>query len=480
MAILIILVALAGAALITVLATDRRLIEGATLLAAVMALVEAVIVSQTVAALGSYDALTFFSVDSLGALLLLIIACISLATVAYSIPYLRTETAKNIISYKQVQHYYLLLNLFMMAMFLAVSSSSPIFTWISIEATTLATAFLISFYNKPTATEAAWKYLIINSIGLLLGFFGTLLYFTSIEANLTSGFISWQGLAIAATHLDPVIARIAFIFVLVGYGTKVGLAPMHTWLPDAHSKAPVPISALLSGVLLNVALMAVLRFKLITDLVIGPDFTGHLFLLFGGVSILFAALIIFTQKNYKRLLAYSSVENMGIILLGFGLGGLGALAAVFHMMYHAFIKSALFLASGTIFLNYSSTKIANVKGVLTAIPITGGLFLAGFFAITGAPPVGIFLTKLSILAIGIKTYPVSTVLVLLLMAVLFIGFLKHTSAMMFGEKPTQLVATKESVWLILPPLALLVIVLYLGFWLPPFLQILINNVAVQY
>jgi len=193
-----------------------------------------------------------------------------------------------------------------------------------------------------------------------------------------------------ASTFDPIILKIAFVFVLIGYGTKVGLVPMHTWLPDAHSKAPAPISSLLSGVLLNVAFIAVLRFKLVTDTAIGPQFSGGLLVFFGIVSIAIAAFIIFIQKNYKRLLAYHSIEHMGIITLGFGFGGIGSFAGLLHMIYHSLAKSALFLSAGNILLKYSSTKMVNVRGMHLTIPVTSVLFFVGFMAMAGVPPFGIF------------------------------------------------------------------------------------------
>jgi len=363
---------------------------------------------------------------------------------------------------------------------LAVATSSPIFAWISIEATTLSTAFLISFYNKPSALEAAWKYLIINSVGLLLGFLGTLLYFTSASSAVGNGFIDWQALMANAVHLTPLTAKIAFIFVLIGYGTKAGFVPMHTWLPDAHSKAPAPISALLSGVLLNVAFVIVLKFKVITDAVVGHAFSENLLIIFALLSIIVAALIIFTQKNYKRLLAYSSIENMGVMALGFGFGGLGIFAAVLHMIYNAMIKSALFMSAGTVFLKYSSTKIAKVKGAITALPVTSVLLFAGFFAITGIPPFGTFLTKMLILSTGITIHPIITAIVLLALIILFVGFLKHIVDMVFGKLPADIKVGEESVWLIIPPFVLLAVALFLSFYMPPFLQALINNVVLHY
>ena len=480
MEIIIIISAFIISALVCLLSRRRWVIESFSVVASAISLVGAVIVALKVSSAGFYSSPIFFSVDSLGAIVMLIIGFVGLAVTMYSVQYLRQETAKGVVGLTRVKQYFILLNLFLMAMFIAVTAVSPVFAWIFIEATTLSTAFLISFYNKPSAMEAAWKYLIINSVGLLLAFFGTLLFFTSVSQVGESGFVSWHSLLANASHLDPLMARIAFIFVLVGYGTKAGLAPMHTWLPDAHSKAPAPISALLSGVLLNVAFVVILRFKVITDTSIGSAFSQNLLIVFGLLSLLIAALIIFTQKNYKRLIAYSSIENMGVMALGFAFGGLGIFAAILHMIYNAFTKAALFLSAGNIFLRYSSTKIAKVSGVLVALPVTSVIFLAGFFAITGTPPFGIFFTKLFILSAGIKSHPFITGIALVLLSILFIGFLRQVVLMVFGEKPAEVKTGGENIWLVIPPLALIGIVLVLSFFLPPFLHKLINDAVLSY
>jgi len=480
MEIIFIITTLIITALLNILIKRRFVIEFFSIIASSVALFESIVVALKVSASGVYSPFVFFSVDSLGAIVMLIIACIGFIATIYSIQYLRQETAKGIIGFTRVRQYFVLLNIFLAAMFLAVTANSPIFAWISIEATTLSTAFLISFYNKPSAIEAAWKYLIINSIGLLLGFLGTLLYSTSVSSLGENGFVSWQSLMANVAHLDPLIAKIAFIFVLIGYGTKVGFAPMHTWLPDAHSKAPAPISALLSGVLLNVALVVLLRFKIITDAVVDQHFTQNLLIAFGLFSIAIATFIILNQKNYKRLLAYSSIENMGIIALGFGFGGLGILGAIMHMIYHSLVKSVLFLSAGTIFLKYSSTKISKIGGALAILPMTGIFFIIGFLVITGAPPFGIFFSKILIVSEGIKTYPIVSVLALFLMAIVFIGFFKHVSAMFFSEKSKDIKIGENSVWLIIPPAILLVIIIILSFYIPPFLSRLINDAVSHY
>ena len=246
----------------------RNRILGLEVIAAISAPLELAAVAIIIADVvrnGSSDYGTYLAVDSLGAVVLITVTLVGLAAVFYSIGYLREEVRKQIIGFSRVRQYFVLLHLFLVAMFFAILTLSPIGMWIAIEATTLSTAFLISFYNKPSSMEAAWKYLIINSIGLLLGFFGTLLFLTSTSETGVSRFIDWGALTGSASGMDPLLAKIAFIFVLIGYGTKVGLAPMHTWLPDAHSKAPSPISALLSGALLNVAMLAILKFRIVAD-----------------------------------------------------------------------------------------------------------------------------------------------------------------------------------------------------------------------
>jgi len=480
MEILITIFLLFIAALLGVITRRRNVIEGFTVIASCIVIICSFTIAFNVANNGQYQPYPFFYVDSLGAILIMIIGVIGLATTIYSIPYLRKETEKGIIGLTRVRQYYTLLNAFILMMYLAITSSSPIFFWIFLEATTLSTVFLISFYNKLTAVEAAWKYLIINSIALLLGFLGTLLFLSGAGQSESNGIVTWQFLIENATKLDPGIAKIALIFVLIGYGTKVGLAPMHTWLPDAHSKAPAPISALLSGVLLNIAFVAILRFKAITDIVTGSDYSQNILIVFGLLSIFISTFIIFSQKNYKRLLAYSSIENMGIISIGFALGGLGTLAGVLHIIFHSLIKSSLFMSVGTIFLRYSSTKIVNIQGVLKVLPITGITLIFGFLVITGTPPFGIFFSKLLLLSVGIEKIPIITVSIVLAMAIVFVGFMKHMSGMVFDEKPRNVETGNENIWLVIPPVVLLCIAFILVFYCPPYLYTLINSVVLNY
>ncbi|MDD5773985.1 MAG: proton-conducting transporter membrane subunit [bacterium] len=480
MEMLFIITTLIITALISALIKRRGVIEFFSVIAALIVLFEAGAIALKVSVSGDYSPFIYFYIDSLGAIILLVASVISLAAAVYSIQYLRQETAKNIIGFARVRQYYVLLNIFSIAMFLAITANNPIFAWISIEATTLSTAFLISFYNKPSAIEAAWKYLIINAVGLLLGFFGTLLYFTSFTLLSENEFVSWQSLAANAVHLDPLIAKVAFIFALIGYGTKIGFVPMHTWKPDAYSKAPNPIGALLSGALLPVAFIMILKFRGITDIAAGPEFSRHLLIGFGLLSVAVAALIMFNAKNYKRLLAYSSIENAGVMALGFSFGGLGVFATILHLIYNSLVKAMLFFSSGNLLLRYSSAKIKNIKGAIDVVPITSTLFIAGFLILTGFPPFGIFLTKMQILSAGMQAYPAVSVAALSFMTLAFAGFFKHITSMFFGEKPKDIEIGESSIWLILPPMMLLIIISILSFYIPSFLLTLINNAVLRY
>lgn len=460
--------------------SEWRALGMIAILASLGELTATVIAVAAVVKNGSYASAVYFSIDSLGAILLILVAVIGFIVSWYSVGYLKAEVAKNIIGFSRVRQYFILLHLFLFAMFFAIITPNPIMMWIAIEATTLSTAFLISFYNKPSAMEAAWKYLILNSVGLLLGFFGTLLFlYPSLQAG-QEGLITWHSIRANVAGFDPFVVKIAFIFILIGYGTKMGLVPMHTWLPDAHSKAPVPISGLLSGVLLNIAFLAILRFKSVVDLAVGRDFSQELLIFFGIVSILVSAFIIFIQKNYKRLLAYSSIEHMGVMALGFGFGGLGASAALLHMIYHSLAKSLLFLSSGHIFLKYSSTKILLVKGVMSVLPLTGVSFIIGFLAITGIPPFGIFITEFSILSAGIQNHPIVTLMALFGLTLVFIGFFRHTVAMIFGENETGMQPGEAGAWTMAPVVILAVMLTVTSFYVPSFLALLINAASVAH
>jgi hydrogenase-4 component F len=415
--------------------------------------------------------------DAFGTIVLLIITFVGLNTALYSVGYLRAEMQKGIIGPRRVWQYWVLFHLFMFAMLFSVTAKSPILMWAGIEATTLSTVFLVSFYNKKSSLEAGWKYLVVNSVGLLIGFFGTLTML-SLATVSEGAMLSWSELMARGSTLDPLATKIAFIFILIGYGTKAGLVPMHTWLPDAHGKAPAPISALLSGVLLNTAFLAIVRYKVVVDASTGDWWSSNILLAFGVLSVVGMAFMLLSQHSYKRLLAYSSIENMGLLAVGFGFGGAGVLYSLFHMVYHALIKSALFLASGNLFLAYSSGKIKNVTGALSVLPWSGPLLFVGFFAITGMPPFGTFLSKFGILSGGVGAHPILVGILFLALSVVFVGFMLHGGKILFGSsaKATvdgySIVKGEHGVLTVLPIVLLLGTALALSVYLPPSLHTL--------
>lgn len=421
--------------------------------------------------------------DALGTLLMLIITFVGFSAGMYSVGYLRAEQEKGIVSPARTMQFWILFHLFIFAMLVSVTAMHPIVMWVAIEATTLSTVLLVSFYKKKSSLEAGWKYLVVNSVGLLIGFFGTLTMLSLVSSH--DGLLSWHALMEASSTLDPLAVKIAFIFILVGYGTKAGLVPMHTWLPDAHGKAPAPISALLSGVLLNTAFLAIIRYKIVVDDVVGSSWSNIILLVFGILSISTMGFMLFQQKRYKRMLAYSSIENMGILAIGFGLGGVAVMYALLHMMYHALVKSALFLTSGNLFLAYGSGKIANVRGILTNQPWTGSLLFLGIIAIVGMPPFGTFVSKLGILSAGMSTHPILIAVCIVAFAFVFVGFLIHGTAMLFGTPPahtpdgTAIVQGERSILTILPIILLLGGAVMLGFYIPTPLAQVLENASMQ-
>jgi hydrogenase-4 component F len=413
-------------------------------------------------------------VDSLSALMVVIITFLGAVAAFYAIGYLRAEFADA--DLPRARLFFSLFHLFIFTMLLAATTDNHGVMWVSIEGTTLATVFLVNLRRSRTSLEAAYKYLILSSVGIALAFIGTALVYYAGAAKAGEIAVNWSALS-AAASLNPEVMRLAFVFILIGYGTKAGLAPMHTWLPDAHSEAPAPISALMSGVLLNVGLYAVLRFKAVVDLNIGSHFTGALLLGIGLLSLAVAAAFLVRPRNYKRMLAYSSVEHMGIICLGLGFGGYwGTFGALFHILNHALSKSLLFMLSGNILRKYHSAAIDDVRGVLHTAPWTGALFLAGTFALLGFPPFAPFVSEFIIFRAGLDTHPWVAALGVILLVVVFAGMLASINRMLYGLAPADL-PRGDGLRLWLAPLTLnLALLLVLGLTLPLPLQAALNKV----
>ncbi|MDP2653046.1 MAG: hydrogenase 4 subunit F [Candidatus Omnitrophota bacterium] len=412
-------------------------------------------------------------VDALSAFFLFTIAFVNFASSLYSVGYVAMDVDDEKISENKARMYYLLFNVFSLTMYLVTVVNNLGMLWVCIEMTTLVSAFLVGFYRTKESVEAAWKYIIICSAGIILALLGTILfaYAMSVAGGIKS--LNWTDLAATARHFDKNIVRIAFIFILVGYGTKAGLAPMHTWLPDAHSQAIAPISALLSGVLLKTALYAILRYIMIVNTALGSaDFTSHLLIIFGLASLAVASVFIVVQKDLKRLLAYSSIEHIGIITLGFGLGGpVGITGALLHIFNHAVSKSLMFFGAGAIVRHYRRHDMNSIHGVIQAMPFTGMVFLLGAFVLTGFPPFSMFMSELlvALAGFGRGAYGV-VILFLFFLAVIFGGILYHLSGMLFGHRPKGVDAAREPASIKWAMAFLLFPACVLGLVVPPPLQ----------
>jgi hydrogenase-4 component F len=407
----------------------------------------------------------WMAVDSLGLLFLTLVSLLFLCTALYAIGYLQHEPdCSNRV-------FVGCLLVFLASMSLVTLSRHLGLLWVAIEATTLASAPLIYFHHSQRSLEATWKYLLICSVGIALALLGT--FFLALAGSDDGGSqlpLLLDTLVAHAGKLHVPWLKGAFLLCLVGYGTKMGLAPLHTWLPDAHSEAPSPVSALLSGALLNCAFLGILRFVQICQAAgLGP-FAQELLVVFGMISLLVAAVFIVGQADYKRMLAYSSVEHMGILSLGVGLGQTATYGAMLHAVNHSLTKALLFLAAGNVLLAYGTKSANNIRGVLRSLPLSGWVLLGGFFAITGSPPFGPFLSEFIILNAAIaKGNLLLAATYLGLLATIFLGMGAIILPMMQGEaNSTSLHHKYEDSWLMAGvPLVLLALVLTLGLYVPP-------------
>ena len=377
--------------------------------------------------------------------------------------------------------FYPLFHLFVFTMLLAVTTDDVGLMWVAIEGTTLASVFLVNFEGTRASLEAAYKYLLICSVGIAIAFLGTVLvYFADIQLFSDEvDALRWTTLLRVAPRLPPRVMELAFVFLVVGYGTKAGLVPMHTWLPDAHSEAPAPVSALMSGVLLAVGVYALLRFKPVVDLAAGPAFARRILLVLGVASMAVAALFLWTSQNFKRMLAYSSVEHIGIACLGLGFGGAwGVTGALLHLANHALAKSALFLLAGRIRAAYDSAEVLAVRGLLGPLPRTGGAFLAAMLALMGLPPFGLFTSEVMIFGAGFREGRVGVAAVgLVLLVLAFAGLLRTTQTMLHGVPARPPVHASRGAWPAVPVVVALLLLLLTGLAWPPGLARALGRIA---
>jgi hydrogenase-4 component F len=412
--------------------------------------------------------------DGLSALLMVCVAAVASLTLFLS-PGLGGETTY---SASQLRRYQLFINLFIFSMLLAVAANNVAIMWIAIEATTIFSALLISLTRTKTSVEASWKYILIGSVGIALAFAGTVLgYFDFVTlSGRAENALNWPVLLVNAPALHPEVMKLAFVFLLVGYGTKAGIAPMHTWKPDAYGEAPAPLVALMSSSLFAVAMYAILRWKVVADAAIKDRYADHLLLALGMLSLLIGAFSIVLSRNYKRMLAYSSVEHTGLICLGLGLGPLGVFAALLHLVNHTAAKSLMFFLAGNIERKYGSPLIKQVRGLLKVLPWTGGMFAAGLMALMGLPPFGLFISEFALFRAGFAGqhhWLMGAALLLLLVA--FVSFISQLNKMLYGAAPAGIAAGENGGWRIAPMMLSLAALVILGLTLPAPLETLLNQ-----
>jgi hydrogenase-4 component F len=435
----------------------------ATFLAAAALTIE-VIVNGPMVALGRQ-----FLVDPFNVFLVALTAFVAFTTSVFSRPYMLVEAEHGRLTVGRLRLYHSMYQLFTFTMLLALLTNNVGVLWVAMEGATLTTVLLVSLYRTPASLEAAWKYFILCGVGIAQALFGTILLYFAAGKLLGAGgnALLWTELNAVRADLEPTVLAIAFVFLLVGYGTKVGLVPLHNWLPDAHAEGPTPVSAVLSGLLLNVALYAVVRCKVLVDGALPGAFAKNLMMGFGLVSVVIAAFLLLRQRDIKRLFAYSSIEHMGIITFAFGLGGpVANFAGRLHMTVHSLTKSAIFFAAGHAAQKTGTQIMQDIRGLVTISPVIGWGLALGALAILGMPPFGVFASEFLILTTAMREQPWATPFLLAALGVAFAAIFSKVQPMVFGETTAARLPVRPAM---LPVFVHLALVLMLGLWIPPFL-----------
>ena len=418
-----------------------------------------------------------FFVDPFNVFLVALTAFVGFTTSIFSRPYMRIEREHGRLTPARLRLYHSMFQVFNFTMLLALLTNNMGILWVALEAATLATVLLVSLYRTPASLEAAWKYFILCGVGIAQALFGTILLYFAAEKLLGAegGALLWTELNTVKSQLEPTVLSLAFVFLLVGYGTKVGLVPLHNWLPDAHAEGPTPISAVLSGLLLNVALYALLRFKILLAANPAAIAPGPLMVTMGLVSLVFAAFMLYRRRDIKRLFAYSSIEHMGIIVFAFGMGGpLANFAGLLHMVMHSLTKSAIFYAVGHISQIKGTQRIARIRGLTDTHPALGWGLVMGVVAIAGLPPLGIFMSEFLIVSSTFARQPLLAIVLVLGLLLAFGALTLRLTSVAFGE-PRGSTASAEASYV--PMFAHLSLVLVAGIYLPAPLVIWFQHVA---
>jgi hydrogenase-4 component F len=410
-----------------------------------------------------------FFVDPFNVFLVALTAFVGFTTSIFSRPYMRIEQEHGRLTTARLRLYHSMYQLFNCTMLVALLTNNLGILWVAMEAATLTTVLLVSLYRTPASLEAAWKYFILCGVGIAQALFGTILLYFAAEKILGAegGALLWTELNAVKGQLEPTVLSLAFVFLLVGYGTKVGLVPLHNWLPDAHAEGPTPVSAVLSGLLLNVALYAVVRTKVLVEGAVDTSFAKDLMMGFGLLSVVVAAFLLSRQKDIKRMFAYSSVEHMGIITFAFGMGGpVASFAGLLHMTVHSLTKSAIFFAVGHATQKTGTQVMENIRGLIAQSPMIGWGLTLGTLAILGMPPFGVFASEFLILTTAMRDQPWATPFLLVALGVAFAAVFSRVQPMVFGESTAKRLPVRPAM---IPVFVHLALVLMLGLWIPPFL-----------
>jgi len=462
----------AGAAVLLAMLPGYRLTAQLNVLASLLAFLASVSLFFVTPVSGPY-----LLVDDLNKVFIVLNTFVGFTTAMFSASYIGHEIETGKLTPRFVRFYHAMYQVLMFGMNLSLVANNIGLMWVAIELATLSTVLMVGIYRTHEALEAAWKYFILASVGIGLALFGTILVYMAAQPVVGEGLnaMVWTVLMTKAQHFDPALLDVAFVFLLLGYGTKVGLAPLHAWLPDAHAEGPTPISAVLSGLLLNVALYALLRFKMLLALNPVAIAPGPLMVTMGLISCLFAAFMLYRRRDIKRLFAYSSIEHMGIIVFAFGMGGpLANFAGLLHMTMHSLTKSAIFFTVGNISQVKGTQKIADMGGLTETHPVLGWGLVLGVVAIAGLPPLGIFMSEFLVVTSTFAREPWLAVLLGLGILVALGGLLLRLNAVAFGEPKGPVGPVHASY---VPMFAHLAIVFMAGVYLPPALVTGFENVA---
>lgn len=411
-----------------------------------------------------------FFIDPFNVFLVALTAFVGWTTALFSRPYMRVETDHGRLTPGRLRLYHSMYQLFMFTMLLALTTNNMGLMWVAMEGATLSTVLLVTLYRTPGSLEAGWKYFILCGVGIAQALFGTILLYVAAEKVLGAQGVTallWTHLDAVKTQLEPTVLALAFVFLLIGYGTKVGLVPLHSWLPDAHAEGPTPISAVLSGLLLNVALYAVVRSKVLVEGSVHSRLPSRLLMAFGLVSVVLASLLLWRQRDIKRLFAYSSIEHMGIATFAFGMGGpVANFAALLHMTVHSLTKSSIFFTAGHAAQKAGTQVMERIRGLITLSPTVGWGLMLGSLAILGVPPFGVFTSEFLILTTAMREQPWAAPVLLAALAVAFAGIFSKVQPMVFGETTGRRLPHAPA---LLPVFTHLAIVLLLGLYIPPYL-----------